>query len=280
MRDHGESPFRMRVALVQTLTLEAALEQIEELRVQLSEEQELRRNAEKERVQAEAERKLALKLKLAAEEEARRAQEEAEVDPLTGVRNIRGFERAAEFAISTTYGPRTAPGERRKRKRNEIAIGVFDADNFKWVNDTFGHAEGDKVIKAIARSLVSICRENVDIISRPGGDEFKIMFMGLTARGVQIRLRSKFHDPQTRHVRIRIPAEIKEKSGETKTIVIQLSGGLTDIAPWETKEAASERADTALYLAKEQGGGKVLKLSAPDRSKISTPFASKGVQGS
>lgn len=271
MRDHGESPFRLRVAPVQTLTLEAALEQIEELQVQLSNEQELRRRAEEKKDQAEAERNAALQLKLAAQEEARRAQEEAEVDPLTGLRNIRGFERAAEFAISTTYGPRAGPGERRKRKRNEIAIGVFDADNFKWVNDTFGHAEGDKVIKAIARVLVSICRENVDIISRPGGDEFKIMFMGFTARGVQIRLRKIFHDHQTKHVRIRIPVAIKERCGRTKTISIQLSGGLTDVAPWETKEAAAERADAALYLAKTQGGGKVLKLSAPDRPKISTP---------
>jgi diguanylate cyclase (GGDEF)-like protein len=87
----------------------------------------------------------------------------AVTDPLTGVLNRRGLERALDREIA-----------RCKRKELPISILMFDIDNFKGINDTHGHLKGDEVLKDFAEILKKNIRK-ADILCRYGGDEFAVI---------------------------------------------------------------------------------------------------------
>ena len=91
---------------------------------------------------------------------------ESRTDALTGLRTLRGFFESAEFEIgcATRYG-------------NVLTLALIDIDNFKHVNDTQGHAVGDRLLVAVSHYLTSILRE-VDLTARLGGDEFVILLPG------------------------------------------------------------------------------------------------------
>ena len=97
--------------------------------------------------------------------EQRLAQAEAlaERDPLTGVLNRRGFMRALEQAIAFA-----------DRYQEPAAVVFLDLDGFKAVNDGYGHAAGDAVLKHVTRILMSNVRES-DSVGRLGGDEFGVV---------------------------------------------------------------------------------------------------------
>jgi diguanylate cyclase (GGDEF)-like protein len=94
--------------------------------------------------------------------------ETAETDFLLGIRNRRGFERDLARAIAYI-----------KRYHATAALIVLDVDRLKPVNDTFGHAAGDDVLKAIAAVLTTQVRSS-DVVARLGGDEFAILLWNLT----------------------------------------------------------------------------------------------------
>ncbi|WP_240047522.1 GGDEF domain-containing protein [Sphingomonas panacisoli] len=98
---------------------------------------------------------------LRAELEA--ARDDARRDPLTGLANRRAFEDA--FSIASE-------GDK------PICIALCDIDHFKSVNDRFGHAVGDRVLKVIAEALREACGEH--LVARYGGEEFAILFTGVT----------------------------------------------------------------------------------------------------
>ena len=85
-------------------------------------------------------------------------------DSLTGASNSRHFYAIVEAEIN-----------RLKRTQRPFTIAYIDADNFKTINDTFGHAEGDQVIKAIVDTLKARTR-NTDLVARLGGDELALFF--------------------------------------------------------------------------------------------------------
>ena len=91
---------------------------------------------------------------------------QSNTDPLTGMPNFRHF---SEFA--------TKEIERARRSRTPITISYIDLDNFKSVNDKFGHSTGDMLLKIVADTLMDSIRPN-DIASRVGGDEFIILLSG------------------------------------------------------------------------------------------------------
>lgn len=68
-----------------------------------------------------------------------------------------------------------------------LAVAVLDLDGFKQVNDRFGHLEGNKVLKAVAAGLKSICRE-YDYVARMGGDEFVVLLPGVKPSDVDAKL--------------------------------------------------------------------------------------------
>src|SRR5215470_8570830 len=112
-----------------------------------------------------------LEAELAAmRERLRELEARADVDPLTDVFNRRGFERELRRAIAhvARYG-------------GSAALVYLDLDRFKQVNDRFGHAAGDAVLKAVAATLVQRVRAS-DTVARLGGDEFALLLWNLDAQ--------------------------------------------------------------------------------------------------
>jgi diguanylate cyclase (GGDEF)-like protein len=107
-----------------------------------------------------------------------RAEEQmADTDPLTGLANRRSFLERARFEI-----------ERSKRYRHPFTLAYIDLDNFKAVNDTRGHDEGDALLIKVGEILNSNSR-HTDVVCRLGGDEFAALFSdtGYTAAAEAIR---------------------------------------------------------------------------------------------
>ncbi len=105
-------------------------------------------------------------------------EEMAVIDPLTEVLNRRGFERSLVLAL-----------DQHVRYGTEVSIAVVDIDDFKAINDRFGHAVGDEVLVRVARHLRSSLRAS-DIVARTGGDEFVVLLWHLDARRASRRLAS------------------------------------------------------------------------------------------
>ncbi len=107
----------------------------------------------------------------------------SERDPLTGLLNRRGFEKAGRVEI-----------ERARRHHRPIALAFLDIDDFKRINDQKGHAAGDRVLQLVGTTLLS--GRKFDLVARVGGDEFVILMPETTERGAQIavdRIRRSFH---------------------------------------------------------------------------------------
>lgn len=100
----------------------------------------------------------------------------ATTDELTGLFNRRGFDSLAKFAI---YGAR--------RRAEPLTLAWIDLDNFKEINDTWGHAEGDEALKAMASVMTASLRE-ADLRVRYGGDEFAIVFSDTDEQGAWIAM--------------------------------------------------------------------------------------------
>lgn len=165
----------------------------------------------------------------------------ATVDSLTGVLSRRAFLDAVqrEFNRSSRYG-------------RPAAVLALDLDHFKQVNDTHGHAIGDRVLRECADAWKSVLRDQ-DILGRTGGEEFFAVLPETppaSARQVAERLRQAVAD-------LRFPGVDGEFS-------VTVSIGQSGIAPADERlEQAMERADRALYLAKERGRNRVELLDEP-----------------
>jgi len=133
-----------------------------------------------------------------------------------------------------------------KRYKSPLVIVVWDIDDFKKVNDTYGHKAGDKVLVTIATLMKDQVRET-DFIARFGGEEF-VMLLPETelknAQAVVEKLRKAIEDCEFHH-------------GETR-VAITVSGGMTQFNKGDTIEGAFERADQFLYKAKGSGKNRCL----------------------
>lgn len=99
-------------------------------------------------------------------------------DELTGVANRRGFESGLKQALATA-----------ERHEETGVLGFFDLDDFKSVNDRFGHDEGDRLLIRAARLLAGHVRDG-DYVARLGGDEFAVVLARCSARAGRAKLRS------------------------------------------------------------------------------------------
>ena len=163
----------------------------------------------------------------------------ATIDALTNLNNRRQFELRLWQEIATT-----------KRQNNPLCAMMIDIDFFKKVNDTYGHASGDAVLRSVASIIKSTLRES-DIPSRYGGEEFAVLLPYThidEAKIVGERLRKAVETT---------PIKINDEGSEVKTIGITISMGLAEFNKKETGEELFERADKALYEAKESGRNRV-----------------------
>ena len=156
-------------------------------------------------------------------------------DSLTGLVNRRYFEEKASYEIL-----------RVKRYGGESCLFLLDIDNFKKINDKYGHPIGDKVLQSLASILKTQLRE-IDIASRIGGEEFAIILINTDAKA------GKF-------VAEKLRSSIEKKIFilDDEEINITVSIGITSIDRGiNSYEEAYENADKALYIAKAKGKNKL-----------------------
>lgn len=129
-------------------------------------------------------------------------------------------------------------------KRNLTCFGIafLDIDRFKEVNDTYGHATGDKLLKSVANTL-ALCVRNIDTVSRIGGDEFAIIFSSVLDKSEIVPMLNRIFDS--------LSEPVKLNENEMK---ISISIGIS-IYPQdgEDEETLLKHADTAMYQAKTKG---------------------------
>lgn len=128
-----------------------------------------------------------------------------------------------------------------QRYQKPLSLVVWDIDFFKRVNDEYGHAAGDKVLKTIARIFMQATRD-ADFIARFGGEEFVGVFP-----------ETRLEDALSLANKIREKVETSKFHYENKPVPITASAGLATFRPNDTIEDVFNRADAALYRAKETG---------------------------
>ncbi len=167
-----------------------------------------------------------------------RLEAEASLDPLTGLFN-RGHLTvlAEEMKLALAQG-------------RPVSLMMFDIDRFKQVNDSYGHLAGDRVLVAITKELTEHCRKT-DVPCRYGGDEFLVLLVGMeigAARKAAERLRQRI-------------AATPVPYGDA-SIGVTISAGVSNAKPGElvTLDTLIERADRALYSAKQGGRDRVVVM--------------------
>lgn len=152
----------------------------------------------------------------------------ATIDELTKIHNRRGFMMLSQHSLNLCI------------RQNMPATLVFmDLDKFKQINDMFGHAEGDNVLKMFANQIRTECRES-DLFARLGGDEFVILFINTTtdsAKDTIIRLQQSLH---------------QHKQNANNKYDISFSFGMVSFDPEKHKtiEALLEDSDSQMYQHK------------------------------
>ncbi len=168
--------------------------------------------------------------------------EEAVRDPLTGLHNRRQLDRALA-------------ADRRSRVGDlESAVVVVDIDRFKDVNDRFGHAAGDEVLKAVADVLRRSTRDG-DTVARMGGEEFVLVLPGAGAAQAVER---------AEEIRRDCAGLLHVLGGETVTVTVS-AGVAAGPLGGAASDALLDAADRALYAAKAAGRNRVVATAAGDR---------------
>lgn len=154
------------------------------------------------------------------------------LDPLTEVANRRKLEESFQLEV-----------ERASRLGLPLTAVLLDIDHFKSVNDAHGHAMGDRVLQRLARAIVSGARP-YDLVARYGGEEFLILMPGTSLE--QGRLAAE-----------RFRSSIASMRIEGLPHLITASFGVATLKPGEPPHTLFDRADKALYCAKEGGRNRV-----------------------
>jgi diguanylate cyclase (GGDEF)-like protein len=163
---------------------------------------------------------------------------EASVDPLTHVANRRAFDQVfREWTQAVGCG---------------FVLAMIDVDGFKAINDTFGHAGGDRALVALAQTLKASVRCN-DLVARVGGDEFALLVPDVTLRQAESRLRTLVASIAG----TRFPPLDGRSPGLT------VSCGVAEFSAGDTPASVTQRADEALYEAKRGGRNRVAVRARP-----------------
>ncbi|MEB0139640.1 MULTISPECIES: diguanylate cyclase [unclassified Undibacterium] len=131
------------------------------------------------------------------------------------------------------------------RNGAHLALAMIDLDNFKQVNDNYGHATGDQVLRTLARLLRQRLRRS-DIVGRYGGEEFAIIFpdtTASTARRVLEQVRLAF-------------ANIRQHAEEVE-FSVSFSGGVADLEASTDADELFDVADAAMYISKQSGRNRI-----------------------
>jgi diguanylate cyclase (GGDEF)-like protein len=191
------------------------------------------------------------------------------IDDLTGVASRGHFEAQLNQEINRiiAYG------------RRSVGLVLMDADNFKLINDTYGHQTGDMVLQQLAQALVRQVR-NVDLVARYGGEEFAVVLIEIDrARVADVaeRLRKAVEDLEVLSFRgdcVRLTASFGTAcfpdDAASKSVLIQLA----DDALYESKKHGRNR-----VAAAEPGAGLNRVIFAPRRAPSQSPTGEERRQG-
>lgn len=163
----------------------------------------------------------------------------SETDKLSGIHNRRGFEDHAERALALSL-----------RSGVPAVLIAADLDHFKRINDSHGHAAGDMVIAAFARTLREAASEQT-VLGRTGGEEFAIFLSGTNLASGRLYAET---------VRAAFPANAELVLNGRP---LSASFGVAMLEPGDTLSDLLRRADLALYAAKTQGRNRVAVANAP-----------------
>lgn len=175
--------------------------------------------------------------------EAERLRQQAELartDPLTGVQNRRAYQEQGDQYFSLAV-----------RHKLPIVAALMDVDRFKRVNDTLGHAEGDRVLRDVGEVLSCAARTS-DVVARVGGDEFGFILLGVDEAGADVFFRRLVHQLDER-------MRARNRSVDFSIGAAAYSGGIP------TREVAMGQADGLLYLAKRNGGNQIVTRTFSSR---------------
>jgi two-component system cell cycle response regulator len=173
-------------------------------------------------------------------ESVRDGLKQAVTDPLTGLRNRRYLDAHLPRLIAKA-----------REQTQPLALLAFDLDRFKLVNDTFGHAAGDAVLKEFARRLGDNIR-TVDLAARLGGEEFVVAMPDASLEAARMA-----------GERVRAAVEAPGFAHDGRPIPVTVSVGVAALRPGDDGPGPlMARADAALYLAKETGRNRVILEAA------------------
>ena len=167
--------------------------------------------------------------------ELEQVSEQVSQDQLTGALNRRGLDEAMQREMS-----------RAERRNVPLSVAVLDLDNFKRLNDTYGHQAGDDALVHLIKVVKKTLRPT-DVVARFGGEEFIILYSDTplsqaleTTRRLQRELTKRFF------------------LHNNERLLITFSAGVAQFQPGETQELVFARADKAMYQAKLQGKNRVV----------------------
>jgi len=163
----------------------------------------------------------------------------AEVDPLTSVFNRRAFLTLLDKAVSSA-----------QRTQTPVPVLVLDLDHFKTINDTWGHRAGDDVLRHFV-ALAIRCLRKEDVMGRLGGEEFAIFLPNAGAEGAHAVAE-----------RLRVLVESQPAAAGPQSIALTVSIGIALCGQGDSAGAVLQRADEAMYLAKQRGRNRV-EMAAP-----------------
>ncbi len=173
----------------------------------------------------------------AAKKQEQAARHAAFHDPLTSLPNRVLFNDRLEHGLAQA-----------KRHHWTLAVMFIDLDNFKHINDTFGHLAGDQVLQTIATRLKKMTRAE-DTVSRHGGDEFLYLLLELKNEGDAVLIAQKVIDD------LSAPCEVTGNKVAVKHVIYPSIGIAIYPRDGETADALIQSADKAMYRAKREKTG-------------------------
>ncbi|MFZ7125670.1 MAG: GGDEF domain-containing protein [Desulfobacterales bacterium] len=172
--------------------------------------------------------------------ELQKVREDALTDALTGVNNRRAFDQTLRQYL-----------ERNLVRKAPFSLLLIDIDNFKQLNDRFGHLVGDRVLAAVADDCSRIIRSD-DFIARYGGEEFAILLPGASRKNAVKKAQTI-----CRRIAATRYEMNEDDAGADSHLSITISMGVAAFERGDTCQSLLDRADQALYRAKQTGRNKV-----------------------
>lgn len=159
-------------------------------------------------------------------------QELSHTDPLTSLLNGRAFYEEGERILALS-----------RRQKHSVTVASIDLDDFKLVNDTKGHHEGDRVLRSVA-TMIRTCTRNSDLAARMGGDEFLLLLPETGPSEARLMLD-------------RLRVLLEQTLSHTPGPVTASIGGVVFVTVQDSVDTMVQEADRRLYAAKAKGKGRV-----------------------